>query len=116
MTSWLPCPACGFLVFAETYGTYDICQVCNWEDDPVQLGNPCRSGGANVESLADCQAKLLVRLPTTVLEHAGHQRASDWRPLSRAEILECQRAGASQQTHLTPVTDPTEAYWRRGRA
>ena len=30
---------------------YDICEVCNWENDPVQLVNPDLAGGANRMSL-----------------------------------------------------------------
>ena len=41
------CPVCG-----ETYvEEYDICEVCNWENDPVQLRHPDWQGGANVMSL-----------------------------------------------------------------
>lgn len=30
---------------------YDICEVCNWENDPVQLLKPDFAGGANKMSL-----------------------------------------------------------------
>ncbi|UOX88817.1 hypothetical protein MUY14_45345 [Amycolatopsis sp. FBCC-B4732] len=32
-----PCPCCGHLAFGEPPGSYGICGVCFWEDDPVQL-------------------------------------------------------------------------------
>jgi hypothetical protein len=32
-------------------GTYEICSVCNWEDDPAQSADPDLAGGANAESL-----------------------------------------------------------------
>lgn len=51
-----PCPCCGFLTLSDPPpGTYEICEVCWWEDDPVQAENPHRTGGANAISLA--QAK-----------------------------------------------------------
>ncbi len=35
------CPACGFKTLeGDWFGTYDICGVCGWEDDHVQLANP----------------------------------------------------------------------------
>ena len=46
----LPCPCCGSLVIGEA-GGYEICRICDWEDDPVQSADPDRGGGANRESL-----------------------------------------------------------------
>ena len=33
------CPVCGKYTF-EYAGDFDICPVCNWEDDLCQLENP----------------------------------------------------------------------------
>ena len=41
------CPVCGKAHVDE----YDICEVCNWENDPVQLVNPDLAVGANRMSL-----------------------------------------------------------------
>lgn len=38
-------------------GVYEICDVCGWEDDPVQRDNPDYSGGANDLSLNQCREK-----------------------------------------------------------
>lgn len=47
-----PCPCCGFLTRSEEpHGTYEICPVCFWEDDPVQFEDSDFSGGANTVSL-----------------------------------------------------------------
>lgn len=47
-----PCPCCGFLTLGEQPpGTYEICDVCGWEDDNVQFDNPDVAGGANSISL-----------------------------------------------------------------
>jgi len=46
-TEDVTCPACGFQVLAEGYGSYEICEICGWEDDSVQLANPTSGGGAN---------------------------------------------------------------------
>jgi hypothetical protein len=46
------CPCCGYLTLDDPEpGTYDICEVCLWEDDPVQLRKPDYEGGANKCSL-----------------------------------------------------------------
>ena len=50
-----PCPCCGHVVFADAPGSYDICPVCNWEDDIVQLRWPDFAGGANRPSLIEAQ-------------------------------------------------------------
>jgi hypothetical protein len=40
----------------EPPGTFEICPVCNWEDDNVQAADPKLRGGANEMSLE--QARL----------------------------------------------------------
>lgn len=50
-----PCPCCGHLVFDEPPGSFQICPVCYWEDDIVQLADPSYRGGANQASLAEAQ-------------------------------------------------------------
>lgn len=46
----LPCACCGERVFLSL-GDYEICDVCGWEDDPVQSRDPDYEGGANELSL-----------------------------------------------------------------
>ncbi|OHB71454.1 MAG: hypothetical protein A2W23_04780 [Planctomycetes bacterium RBG_16_43_13] len=51
-----PCPCCGYRTLDEKPpGTFDICDVCNWEDDNVQYDNPDFEGGANIPSLRQAQ-------------------------------------------------------------
>jgi rubrerythrin len=70
------CPCCGHRTLEEEpRGTYEICPVCYWEDDPVQKENPDYPGGANRVSLrtarqnyarigvSDPRFKGFVRLP-----------------------------------------------------
>ena len=46
------CECCGYYTLTEeSKGNYNICPVCFWEDDIVQLEDPDFSGGANEESL-----------------------------------------------------------------
>ena len=58
------CPCCGCLTIEWDVddpppGTYVICEVCGWEDDPLQFSEPNYRGGANQESLNECRAEFL---------------------------------------------------------
>ena len=52
----LLCPCCGARSLAEP-GVYEICDVCGWEDDPVQSADPDYAGGANLQSLNAARRK-----------------------------------------------------------
>lgn len=55
------CPCCGFYTFDEKpNGSYDICPVCFWEDDLIQLENIEYEGGANKVSLVQARRNFLV--------------------------------------------------------
>jgi hypothetical protein len=50
------CPCCGYLTLEEPQrDNYEICPVCFWEDDPVQLRDADYEGGANVPSLNEAR-------------------------------------------------------------
>ena len=53
-----PCPCCGYIVFDEA-GGYEICPICNWEDDISQLRFARLAGGANHVSLWEAQQNYL---------------------------------------------------------
>lgn len=89
VTEKFACPCCGYKTFREEpNGTYDICQVCFWEDDPIQLNDANYEGGANRVSLRQgqqnfikfraCEKEMIknVRQPTK-----GEQRDENWKPL-----------------------------------
>ncbi|MDB5338139.1 MAG: hypothetical protein JWN70_3758 [Planctomycetaceae bacterium] len=83
-----PCPCCGYEVFGEPPGSFEICPICYWEDDIVQLAFPDLAGGANHCSLIEgqhnfatigtCEARLKkhVRAPSE-----SEHRNGTWRPL-----------------------------------
>jgi hypothetical protein len=51
-SNYYPCPCCGSLTRSEKeYGTFEICDICGWEDDYAQANNPDLEGGANKPSL-----------------------------------------------------------------
>ncbi|MGA8943295.1 MAG: CPCC family cysteine-rich protein [Thermoactinomyces sp.] len=54
------CPCCGYLTrIEEEPGSYDICPVCYWEDDPVQFKDPNFHGGANEVSLNEARENFI---------------------------------------------------------
>jgi hypothetical protein len=54
------CPCCGHKTFYRPpNGTYDLCEVCFWEDDGVQFEDPDYEGGANKVSLRQAQKNYL---------------------------------------------------------
>ena len=108
----LPCPACGFLTVEECYGSYNICPVCGWEDDGVQLANPTSGGGANGESLAEAQQAALAKYPLNVGDTHGYRRGSKWRPLNEAEIEESKRTSIMKHWHASAVLSESESYWQ----
>ena len=50
------CPVCGKTIFPSE-GSYEVCGVCGWEDDPVQEDDPDFDVGANEYSLNEYKAK-----------------------------------------------------------
>jgi hypothetical protein len=70
-----PCPCCSYLTLPEPPpGTYAICPVCGWEDDPVQFEDPEYSGGANHISLSEARENVL-RIGAVAEEMKSHVRA-----------------------------------------
>jgi len=50
------CPRCGYSTMPEGQpGSYDVCPVCHWRDDPVQFADAEYVGDANQVSLADAR-------------------------------------------------------------
>jgi Cysteine-rich CPCC len=50
------CHCCGYKVLdEEPLGTFEVCDICYWEDDRLQLANPDSPGGANPVSLRQAQ-------------------------------------------------------------
>jgi len=46
------CPCCGYYTLKDSYeNTFELCEVCFWENDGIQFGDPDYEGGANGVSL-----------------------------------------------------------------
>jgi hypothetical protein len=117
-----PCPVCGYLVFDEPPGSYDICPICFWEDDLAQLRYVELGGGANRPSLVQAQKNFFefeavemrfrknVRAPL-----ASDRRSHDWVPIDPARhIIEHPIAGVDSGSSY-PNDSTALYYWRRVR-
>src|ERR1700682_1170637 len=89
-----PCPCCGYLVFNRPPGSYDVCPICFWEDDIVQLAFPMMSGGANALSLYAAQQNFErihvseeLSLPNVRAPLSEEQRDAGWRPFEPSKDL-----------------------------
>lgn len=94
------CPCCGYKTLTEAPpGTYDICEICFWEDDGVQYHDPDYSGGANKVSLREAQSNYnkfgaceercvkFVRKPTNSDEYEGPRDISKIQRMPINEII-----------------------------
>ena len=51
-----PCACCGYLPLDEPPGSFDLCPVCFWQDDPVVSDDPATpTGGPNAVSLEEAR-------------------------------------------------------------
>lgn len=108
---FFPCPSCGFLTFGEPPGSYEICKLCGWEDDHVQLANPSMGGGANKQSLAVHQLNSLEKFPVGVLLVGAYARATDWRPLQPSELESPLPPNSGQSYFEAAAQDAPKYYW-----
>jgi hypothetical protein len=82
------CPCCGYKSLPRPAdGTYELCLVCWWENDQVQLRDPDYEGGANEPSLRQAQRNFIEfgtsdkDLRDQCDDPARYNRDPDWRPL-----------------------------------
>jgi hypothetical protein len=109
-----PCPACGFEVYDGPAGSYAVCPVCDWEDDPVQLRFPAMRGGANRASLFEWQEQLFLEMPPEVAEHKGWCRCPDWRPLTEEECRDTTGMPTTGLAYFEAVSAVEPVYyWRK---
>lgn len=116
------CPVCGYLVFAEPPGSYDICPICFWEDDIVQIAYPDMAGGANNVSLIEAQNSFVrfgvseQRFKENVREaSAEDKRDQFWRPINLDKDIYLHWDSDEDQARWQAYKDepsPRLYYWR----
>ncbi|MEA3379249.1 MAG: CPCC family cysteine-rich protein [Pseudomonadota bacterium] len=76
------CPCCGYKgLDEEPPGSFDICDICGWEDDYVQFNDHDYEGGANGLSLRQWQHDFIKDLIESG-EVPEEERNPDWVQLS----------------------------------
>ena len=119
--SLYPCPCCGYLVFEEPPGSLDICPVCWWEDDPIQLADPSCRDGANSCCLIDAQQRFRRRDPQAADPSAcvhprnpAFRRDKAWRPLPMDDEDDCRPLTLRRQGDW-PDDPAMLYYWHQNR-
>jgi len=108
-----PCPACGFEVFDEPPGSYEICCLCGWEDDEVQLRFPLMQGGANKDCLFERQQRILKSLPPDLVLYEGKHRCTDWRPLMQEDCGDSTKIPRNGMEYFEASgAQESKYYWR----
>jgi hypothetical protein len=108
----IPCPCCGFLTLEDFYGSYNICCICNWEDDGIQLSNPTSGNGANSRSLIDAQARAIHMYPINISIEKGIYRSQSWRPLNADEIFIAEKHRKEQHWYSAEICLEKDTYWQ----
>jgi hypothetical protein len=86
------CACCGHFTLEDSPGSFIICKVCFWEDDPVQLLDPWFRGGANGPSLVEAQENFRLHGASEqrFLQHVRKPLSEEtldtaWRPVVEAD-------------------------------
>jgi hypothetical protein len=114
-----PCVCCGRLTLEEAPGNYEICPVCFWEDDAVQLRYPLSQGGANHVSLVEAQANYaaLGASEKRVVPHVRAASGSEvveegWRPVDPENDRFEHEPESDWPEDLTALYWWRATYWR----
>jgi hypothetical protein len=69
------CPCCRFFTLDDAPpGTFDICEICGWEDDNLQFADPDFRGGANALSLNEHRAAFEAELSASPNSFSDRRR------------------------------------------
>ncbi len=58
----IPCPVCGKHNFSYA-NSFEICPICDWENEEYQMNHPNEDGGANGLSLNEYRQKWRSGMP-----------------------------------------------------
>ncbi|WP_436850786.1 CPCC family cysteine-rich protein [Streptomyces avermitilis] len=110
---------CGRLVHDRPPGSYDICPLCFWEDDAVQLRLPTAAYGPNRIALVDAQVNARDVGACTPLDLSfvrpplpDEPVDPDWRPIDPLRDR-FEDPDGETDARLPWPTDRTTLYWWR---
>ena len=114
-----PCPCCGHLVFDGPPGSDDICMICFWEDDAMQLRWPRLAGTTNTVSLVQAQRNF-AQFGASEERFAGDVRAptskelldEGWRPIDERDRFEKPEESAPWPDDRTRLYYWRPTFWR----
>lgn len=99
-------------------GSFDICPICFWEDDAVQLMDPWFAGGANKPNLVEAQqtfartGAMEARFATQVRGvQASDERDVTWRPASASDRMRIRTPASLSDSESLDIG--AWYYWRR---
>jgi len=111
------CVCCGHRVFDELFG-YEICPVCGWEDDPLQIRYPLEKGANKV-----CLVEAQINFAKTGLLYKGflnfndgneYEKESSWRMFKKDDKVEARDEDLSKIEYpidMTRLYYWSEKYW-----
>lgn len=86
------CVCCGYKTLSDYPGSYEICPICFWEDDQIQILDPWYEGGANRPCLSQAQENFakLGACESSAIPHVRKPLATDhrdpqWRPVRESD-------------------------------
>ncbi len=119
-----PCICCGYLQFDKPPGSDEICKICFYQDDFVDIAFPTKPGGPNKVSLIEAQANFTAfgasewRLKDHTRKPRPDDRRDDnWRPIDTTRDAEwlarVDEMNRSQDATWEYPSDTTALYYWR---
>lgn len=107
------CPCCGYKTLSEFPGSYEVCEICFWEDDQIQILDPWYEGGANVLCLRQAQINFTQfgACESSAVPHVRKPTSTDQRDPLWRQVKDSDRAFVKLPRDLEDVSVSTPERW-----